>query len=316
MIRICELTSGIMTLMVLTSCGRTVQTTGENIIVNKSQKDIPETVITSFVTESVSTEPSTEAPVTAPSPVKIDIELMMENELESSFVIDDFETVMQEPELPTGCEITALAQTMNYYGFDIDKVDLCDTFMLVDYDGYYTMNEVYLGDPHATNGFGCNAPVIVNTANDYFEYIGSDWYAIDITGISLDEIFYYIAQDIPVIAWTTIDQRETIAEYQFVLGCGEDFWFNPFQHCVTIYGYDYDRGIVNIADPLVGNTEYDMERFGRIYDIMGSQAVIIAGNEESAGKVYTIEEEQKIWLEKNHPEADEEKEDVINEETT
>lgn len=319
MIKICKLTTEIMTLLMLTSCGRIVQMTGENVI--KSQKDISETVITSFVTESVSTESSTEPPVpssvTAPSPVKIDIEMMMKNEIESSFVIDNFETVMQEPELPTGCEITALTQTMNYYGFDIDKVDLCDIFMPIDYNGYYTMNEAYLGDPHATNGFGCNAPVIVNTANDYFEYIGSDWYAMDITEVSLDEIFYCIAQDIPVIVWTTIDQRETIAEYQFVLGCGEDFWFNPFQHCVTIYGYDYDRNIVNIADPLVGNTEYDMERFRRIYDIMGSQAVIIAGNEESAGKIYTTEEEQKIWLEKNRPEDDEEEKEsiyIINEE--
>ncbi|MDE7104816.1 MAG: C39 family peptidase [Ruminococcus sp.] len=313
MIRLFKVTAEIMALIVLTSCGRIVHITGENVIINKSQDDNSETVITSFITEPVSTESQIEPKVTAPMPVKIDTEMMMRNELRSSFVIEDFETVMQEPELPTGCEITALAQTINYYGFDIDKVDLCDTFMPIDHDGYYTMNEVYLGDPHSTNGFGCNAPVIVNTANDYFEYIGSDWYAIDLTDISLDEVFHHIAQGRPVIIWTTIDQRETIAEYQFELGCGEDFWFNPFQHCVTIYGYDYDRGIVNVADPLEGNMEYDMNIFECIYEIMGNQAVIIVGNEESEGKVYTTKEEQKLWLEKNRPEDDE---DEINEEAT
>lgn len=311
MIRVFKLTTGITALMILTSCGRTVQITGENVIKNSANPDKQKTA---FTTDAVSTEPVTE-PTTAhaPEPVTINTKMSEQYEMKDNFVIEGFETVMQEPELPTGCEITALAQTMNYYGFGIDKVDLCDTFMPIDHDGYYTMNDVYLGDPHSTNGFGCNAPVIVNTANDYFEYIGSDWYAIDLTDIMLNEVFYQVEQGRPVIIWTTIDQRETIAEYQFELGCGEDFWFNPFQHCVTIYGYDYDRGIVNIADPLEGNMEYDMNIFERIYEIMGKQAVIIVGNDESAGKIYTTKEEQELWLEKNRPKDDE---DEINEEAT
>lgn len=286
---------------VLASCGRTVQPMGKNVLETPEQ--------TAVTTATAVTQPPTE-PTSASIPKAVVNTKMPENhELKEKCVIADFETVMQEPELPTGCEVTALTQTINFYGFDVDKVELCDVFMKIDHDGYYTMDEAYLGDPHATNGFGCNAPVIVNTANDYFEYIGSDWYAVDLTGISLEEVFYQIEQGYPVIIWTTIGQRETHAEFQFELGCGEDFYFNPFQHCVTIYGYDYSAGTVHIADPLADNIEYDMERFERIYETMGQQAVILVGNKETAGKVNTTKQEQEEWLEINRPEPTTEAED-------
>ncbi len=248
------------------------------------------------------TEPPTEPPTEGnPPPVEVDPAVPGDYEPILSCVIEGFETVLQRPELPTGCEITALAQTINFYGFEIDKTELCDTFMPVDFDGYYTMNQVYLGDPRATNGFGCNAPVIKKVADDYFDYLGSDWYALDLTGISLREVFYQIEQGYPVVVWSTIDQRETHAVFQFRLGCGEDFYFNNYQHCLTIYGFDYDEGVVHVADPMEGNVKYDMARFERIYEEMGKQAVILCGNPESAGEDYTTDEEKAEWLEENKP---------------
>lgn len=286
-------------LSMLTSCGRTVQIAGNNTLTpSAADYETP----TEPPTEPV-TEPTT---VSRPQRIEIDTDMPDGYELPESCVINGFRTVMQEPELPTGCEITSLAQTMQYYGFKADKVELSDVFMIKDYDGYYTMDEVYLGDPHTDYGFGCNSSVIVSTANDYFEYTGSDWYAEDLTGITLEEVFYQVEQGRPVIVWSTIDQIESSLSFIFTLGCGEDFYFNYYQHCLTVYGYDYEKGIVYAADPLEGNVEYDLERFGRIYENMGNQAVILIGNEESAGKVYTSTDEQKKWLEINRSEEDEE----------
>lgn len=299
MIKSVKLIAVIIAPFVLTSCGRTVQVTGEN--------DLPTSAPVTTVRTEVLTvnEPLVESPTTVYERIEIDTSMPKNHEMKEKSVISGFETVLQNPELPTGCEITSLTQTMNYYGFDVDKTELCDVFMPIDHDGYYTMNEAYLGDPYATNGFGCNAPVIANTANDYFDYIGSDWYAVDLSGASLEEVFYQVEQGRPVIVWTTIDQIESHAEFQFELGCGEDFYFNPFQHCVTIYGYDYSTGKVHIADPLADNIEYDLERFGRIYEVMEKQAVILVGNDETAGKVYTTEDEQRVWLEKKRLEKEE-----------
>lgn len=256
-------------------------------------------------TESA-TEPPTEPPTEPttegnPPPVEVNPQMPEGYELAKKCVIDGFEAVLQNPELPTGCEITALTQTLNFYGFDIDKVTLCDTFMPTDFEGYYNMDKVYLGNPRATNGFGCNSPVIKKVADDYFDYLGSDWYALELTGISLQEVLYQVEQGYPVIVWSTIGQRETHATFQFRLGCGEDFYFNGFQHCLTVYGFDNDEGVVHVADPMEGNVTYDMARFERIYNEMGKQAIILCGNPESAGQDYSTNREKKDWLEENKP---------------
>jgi uncharacterized protein YvpB len=280
------------------SCGRVVQRADVGDYVPPTEPPIFQAV---EVTESPA-EPPTEPPTEGnPPPVEVNPDMPEGYELKNSYVISGFETVLQNPEFPTGCEITALTQTLNFYGFGIDKVKLCDTFMPVDFDGYYTMNQVYLGDPRSTNGFGCNAPVITKVADDYFDYLGSDWYALNLTDISLQEVFYQIEQGYPVVVWSTIGQRETHATFQFRLGCGEDFYFNGYQHCLTIYGFDYDEGMVHVADPMEGNVKYDMARFERIYDEMGKQAVILCGNPESAGEDYSTKEEKKKWLEENKP---------------
>lgn len=282
------------------SCGRTVQRveySGSDSVSSTKPAEFQAAELTEAETEAV-----TEAPTNVPPPpVEVNVSLHKSRELAGSSVIEGFETVMQTPELPTGCEITALAQTLNFYGFGIDKTELCDTFMPMDINGYYTMNDVYLGDPRTNYGYGCNAPVIEKAANDYFDYLGSDWYALDLTGVPLEEVFCQIGEGRPVIVWSTIGQRQTHAEYEFTLGCGEEHWFNPYQHCLTVYGYDYDSGTVHVADPLVGNIEYNMEIFEWIYNEMGSQAVMLCGNDESAGKDYTTDKEKKEWLKKHQP---------------
>lgn len=297
----------------LFSCGRIVPTYEDDFANVPAVTDIRTTAVSEPAAETAVTsttdaheseyiennvEINTADQIGAPEHINVDPYMPDGYELSDSCVIDGFETVMQNPELPTGCEITALAQTLNFYGFDIDKVDLCDMFMPIDINGYYSMNSAYLGDPRSNNGFGCNAPVITMAASYYFTWIGSDWYSVDLTGISLQEVFYQIECGRPVVVWSTIDQRETYAEFQFTLGCGEDFYFNPYQHCLTIYGYDYSGGVVYVADPLAGNVQYDMDRFERIYDVMGDQAVILCGNEESAGVEYSTEEEKADLLKK------------------
>ena len=288
------LTSALLALSAV-SCGNTVQK------VDVGDYAPPTEPIVTVATEPT-TEPPTEPPTEGnPPPVVVDTHMPEDYEFAEYCVVEGFETVLQNPELPTGCEITALTQTINFYGFDIDKTTLCDMFMPIDFDGYYTMNQVYLGDPRATNGFGCNAPVIKKVADDYFAYLGSDWYALDLTGISLQEVFYQIEQGYPVVVWSTIGQRETHATYQFTLGCGEDFYFNGYQHCLTIYGFDYSEGVVYVADPMEGNMKYDMARFERIYNEMGKQAVILCGNPESAGEDYSTDDEKEQWLAENKP---------------
>ena len=56
------------------------------------------------------------------------------------------EPIMQLPELPLGCEITALATLLQYYGFSADKVMLCE--QMLDFGlSYADPFEGYVGSP-------------------------------------------------------------------------------------------------------------------------------------------------------------------------
>lgn len=239
-------------------------------------------------------------------------------ELPSKAVIDGFETVIQNPELPTGCEITALTQTLNFLGFDIDKVTMCDKYMLTDYKGEYTMNQCYIGDPKSHTGFGCSSPVICKAARRYFRVEKSDCYPVDLTGTDFQELFYQIDQGRPVIVWATMYLLDTKPEYVYTAKNGEEMWFCTYQHCLTMYGYDLDAGVVYMADPLVGNTTYPLEKFENIYNILGKQAVIICGDAENgleaepksvtrSGQEITTEPETEL-------EAEPETEEIIEDE--
>ena len=81
-----------------------------------------------------------------------------ETEIPASHVISDFPIIYQMPELPTGCEITAAAMVLNYYGFQVDKTVLAEQYLPTLYSTgiYYgqdgrtygnDMNAYFIGDP-------------------------------------------------------------------------------------------------------------------------------------------------------------------------
>ena len=279
--------TGILILAVVTAisvaCGRSAAKKNNTV---PSAADITSgsAAETNDSTAAEKIQQDTDAPTEAPTePFSEDISLPDGYTAQGSCVIDGFHAVLQNPELPTGCEVTALTETLNFLGFDIDKETLFDNYMPVDYAGTYTMNYAYIGDPRATDGFGCYAPVVVKTADDYFRDIDSPCYAQNLTDTSLRDLFYQIDCGRPVVVWVTMDMRVSYPKYVFTATNGEDMEFNYYQHCLTIYGYDIDNGLVYAADPLKDNVTYPISDFETVYDTMGRQAVVICGNAETEG---------------------------------
>ncbi len=269
-----------ITSLILTSCGSKVPTMdGSSVSVTgaSTEADISSEPDASAISDTVVIV-SEEA-----EQFSINVSIPDNYTIPDSFILEDFNTVLQEPELPTGCEITTLAEVLNYHGFNIDKEELCDNFMPVDYVGSVTMTQAYLGDPRSNNGFGCYSPVIVKSAYEYFESIDSPCYAVDLSGTDFRDLFYQICQGRPVIVWATMYLTESYPNYKWTAGNGEDMIFNDYQHCMAIYGYDLNEGIIYAGDPLVGNTTYSIDRFEMIYDIMYKQAVVICGDSETEG---------------------------------
>lgn len=51
------------------------------------------------------------------------------NDLPDVYRIECYESLNQNPELPTGCEITSLTSVLNYYGCNVDKTTMADVYL-------------------------------------------------------------------------------------------------------------------------------------------------------------------------------------------
>ena len=61
-----------------------------------------------------------------------------------SYKLSGFKWVNQYPELPTGCEITALTSVLNYYGYNVKKETMADDYLKKGSGSFY---EMFLGNP-------------------------------------------------------------------------------------------------------------------------------------------------------------------------
>ena len=189
------------------------------------------------------------------------------------------QNILQNPELPTGCEVTSATILLNYYGYNVDKVWLCDNFLpkSTDFHGSYgpDPNKVFVGNPKSSSGRGlyCHAPVIVKTINDYLRSVGSNAKAMNITGTSAKDLESYIAQGTPVGVWATINMVPTKEIRCWALeDGGYALGYNNF-HCLVLIGYDDDY--YYFADPLGLSSKVDKNTFISRYETLRKQAVII-----------------------------------------
>ena len=61
--------------------------------------------------------------------------------------------ILQNPELPNGCEITSCCEVLHYLGFAPDKCELADYYLPRSAQWYGAdPDEVYMGNPHLDDG--------------------------------------------------------------------------------------------------------------------------------------------------------------------
>lgn len=182
--------------------------------------------------------------------------------------------ILQNPDLPTGCEITSLAIVLNYLGYPVDKCTLSDNYLKKGAVGTVLPTEAFLGNPRDNNSFGCYSPVIVDCANNYLSANNSSLKAIDLSGSSFESLFSELKAGNPIVIWATMDMAEPYYSRTWNIN-GKNFTWKSKEHCLVLTGYDIEKNIVYVADPLKGNTTYPMNVFKDRYEKMFSQAVVI-----------------------------------------
>lgn len=193
------------------------------------------------------------------------------------------ESILQNPELPTGCETVSLTMLLRYIGFDADKLTIADEYLPKGEYRKSDYNKVFVGDPRNKLAYGCTAAVICETAEKYLKDFDEDgkFRVRNMTGSSAEELYKFIDNNTPVIVWATIDMRDIIDDLVSWRDgkTGQIISWNGNEHCLLLTGYDREENLVYVNDPLKGAVSYDMALFEQRYEEMERNAVVITENQ-------------------------------------
>lgn len=207
-------------------------------------------------------------------------------EYDNNSVYIDMENVLQLPELPVGCEITALTILLRYCGFDADKTDLARNYLPkgVNYrteDGKVYKDsffDYFIGDPFS-RGYGCFANAIEKAANAYIADHGGGFTVKNISGAHPDVLYDYLAAGTPVLCWATdgmIEPEYYETWYDYDTGEQLDWYLN--EHCFVLAGFNMSGDLVTLNDPMKGIIDYNINKFETRYEQMHRQAIVIIPN--------------------------------------
>lgn len=192
-----------------------------------------------------------------------DVEIPILYDKPAKYVFDEKQD-LQMPELPTGCEATALGTLLRMNGVDVTKFDVADAMPKSDGSDFVYS---FWGNPYsATDGWACMAPCSVITANKFLK--DTNKVAVEYAGTDLTDLKF------PSAVWVTMylnDPQPSNYESN-----GYRLFRNP--HCVVVTRIELDS--VYVIDPLVGEVAYPLERFNSVYKELGCQAVCIETEEK------------------------------------
>ena len=184
----------------------------------------------------------------------------------------------QNPELPRGCEVTALAMLMRFHGIDTDKMTLAEKIAKCSVKRENINGNIHWGDPNdgfigdmydfSKQGLGVYHKPIFDLLTSYTPN------AKDITGGEFTDIEYYLSEGLPV--WVIINSL-----YDFLGQAEFQTWHTPNgiiqityrMHASVVTGFD--EKYIYFSDPLYGAIVKDRESAVAAWEQMGRQAVII-----------------------------------------
>ncbi|MDR0903098.1 MAG: C39 family peptidase [Ruminococcus sp.] len=256
---------------------------------------LPETTITTTTVTETATIPTTTT--TAPETTTTEettrttrniITSRTPKEYDQNSVYIDMENILQLPELPTGCEITALTTLLRFYGYDADKVTMAKDYLPVSWGNYQVIDgeiykdsffEYFIGDP-AGSGYGCFSPAIMKAADKFLAentpVDGKTYEAVNISGCTPDDLYDLLIEGTPVMCWATdgmIEPEYYESWFDNETGAKLDWYLN--EHAFVLVGFNMDAGIITLNDPMKGIIDYNKARFELRFNQMYSQAIYI-----------------------------------------
>lgn len=192
--------------------------------------------------------------------------------------------VMQNPELPHGCEITSLTAVLNYYGLDVTKLEMADHYLpkqtISTVNGQRfgpNPNQAFAGNPRdKTHGMYVFAAPIVKAAEAVIMDKKADLRVTNRSGASQDEILQLVREGVPVVTWVTLDlSKPKDNSGKGWIYEGETVPHKAYMnlHAVVLTGHLGDKVVV--MDPLKGFVTYNVDQFFKSYRELGKYAVAV-----------------------------------------
>ena len=199
------------------------------------------------------------------------LDSILSSDLTNSKVVLDVPEILQNPELPTGCESVALTIALNSLGCDLQKTEIADNYLEYGDNLAYQ----YAGDPHTESGAGVFAGGIVNAAEKYIKEKNLDIAAINTSGTSLSDLCKVVAAGYPVVIWGTMYMSDPLITSQSYEYDGYTYTWYRNEHCMILAGYDQDAGTVVISDPLSGIVVRDADAYESYFNETGMYSVVL-----------------------------------------
>ena len=154
------------------------------------------------------------------------------------------EPILQNPELPTGCESVALTMALESIGYNLEKTEIADEYLIYSVDNFV---DGYMGDPYSEWGAGIFPPGL--TASKYIFRSTSDgqiqqavvkqYTARDIVG-RISDLFPYVAQEAGVNLITSDTKARCRVHICVEYDDMEYLWYMN-EHCVMLGGYNWEN---------------------------------------------------------------------------
>ncbi len=199
------------------------------------------------------------------------LDSILSSDLTDTKVVLDVPEILQNPELPTGCESVALTIALNSLGCDLEKTEIADNYLEYGNNLAYQ----YAGDPHTDSGAGVFAGGIVTAAEKYIEEKDLDIAAINTSGTSLSDLCKVVAAGYPVVVWGTMYMSDPMITSQSYEYDGYTYTWYQNEHCMVLSGFDLDSGTVVISDPLSGIVVRDAGAFESYFNETGMYSVVL-----------------------------------------
>ena len=180
----------------------------------------------------------------------------------------DVPVVLQNPELPAGCDKLSFAAAMPKC-----SLELHDGLLYGPHPG-----EMFIGSPDSSYGFGVFAPAVAKTMQAIIDEASGRHRANDVSGVGEEALLAYLDRGIPVCIWTTMELRPLANKGGWYLRDGGAYTNRYYtwpgnEHCVVLVAYD--RYTVTVHDPLQGVVTWERTLFFQRHAEVGAFAIVL-----------------------------------------